>query len=49
MKKETINNDAQLLNFLQSRNYGGDRSKISLSKNNLDLKDIRNTIKENRL
>lgn len=49
MPKATLNSDVKLMQFLQQRNYGGDRSKINFNKKNLNLKDIRDTIKDNRL
>lgn len=49
MPKATLNSDVKLMQFIQKRNYGNDRSKISFNKSNLDLKDIRESIKDNRL
>lgn len=49
MPKATLNSDEKLMGFLKQRNYGLDRDKINLNKNSLDLKSIRDTIKDNRL
>ena len=49
MPKATLNSDQKLMSFLKARNYGMDRSKIDLNKNNLNMKDIRDTIKDNRM
>lgn len=49
MPKATLNSDQKLMSFLKARNYGMDRSKIDFNKNNLDMQDIRNTIKDNKM
>lgn len=47
IKKQTLENDGQLLTWLTFREYGGDTDKIKLDKDMLYLDAIRQTIKDN--
>lgn len=47
IKKQTLENDGNLLVWLHFREYGGDTDKIILDKDALYLDSIRQTIKDN--
>lgn len=47
IKKQTLENDGELLTWLTYREYGGDTDKIVLAKDMLYLDSIRQTIKDN--